>query len=409
MSWKDDLDQDFTIQTGDGKIYTVLSNKYSKTVSWNSDTFSFIGVKGQLGKKEEQLARQFPLEFYFQGPNHKETSQLFENSLNSKEPCLIKHPLYGNIVCHIFTITFSNSDTELNITKITCAAIETIVAGGLIESSPYQAIQLSQNNLIAFAAPEISGLSVTAVDGIEIRQNMEASKIDGLKIIKVPDQAKEYTNVFNEAVSLVNVITASPVIAMAATCNFIKMPGNFLTIVDDRLTFLTNQFDRFIDTVLGRVVNPASKKIFEIQAATCISTMCIAAITPIGREYTTTKSVLNIANRISQNYNRFLEVLDGLQVSSGGPNEYYIYSSEIISNLNECVNTTLSNLILIALNGKQERFVYTTEDSNVILLAHKYYGGDINDENLQYFLDTNNFTYQQMIGIKKGTKIVYYN
>ena len=32
MSWKDDLDQDFTIQTGDGKIYTVLSNKYSKIV-----------------------------------------------------------------------------------------------------------------------------------------------------------------------------------------------------------------------------------------------------------------------------------------------------------------------------------------------------------------------------------------
>ena len=102
MSWIDDINQDFTIQTGDGTVYKVYANKYSQTVAWNHDIFSFIGVKGQLGKKEQQLARRFPLEFYFQGAEHSYETKEFATSLDNKNPCIISHPLYGNITCHIF-------------------------------------------------------------------------------------------------------------------------------------------------------------------------------------------------------------------------------------------------------------------------------------------------------------------
>lgn len=408
MSWKDDIGNDFIIQTGDDVRYSVFANKYSKTVSWNNDVFSFIGVKGQLGKKEEQLARQFPLEFYFQGEDHLETSKRFENSLNNKNPCLISHPLYGNIICHIFSVTFSNSDNELNVTKITGTAIETLTEGGLLETNPVSVIYLAQKNILDNAPEEITGSIVTVGDGVQIKSNLEASKKVGLTIITIPDEANAYTNVFNEAINAVNVITATPVLAMAQVGNFISMPATFTSLVSDRLTFLEYQFEKFLATVTGFVVNPSKKRLFEIQAATCISAMCIAAITPTGSEYKRTKDVLNIANRLSNNFNNFITTLDNLQVSQGGINEYFIFSAEIFFNLSNCVQTTLSNLILIALNGTQERFVYTSEDSNAIILAHKYYGGDNDDVNLQYFIDTNNLTYQQMMLIKKGTKIVYY-
>lgn len=408
MSWKDDIGKDFIIQTGDNVSYTVFANKYSKTVAWNHDVFSFIGIKGQLGKKEEQLARQFPLEFYFQGEDHLEESKRFEDSLNNKIPCLVFHPLYGNILCHIFSVTFSNSENELNVTKITGTAIETLTEGGLLETSPVSVILLAQSNILDTAPEEIVGMPIVVADGVQIKQNLEASKQTGLTIITIPDEASNYTNVFNEAITAVNVITASPILAMGAACNFISMPANFTALVKDRLTFLEYQYEKFLATVTGYVVNPTKKRLFEIQSATCIGAMCVAAITPMGTEYKTAKDVLKTAKRLSDNFNNFITTLDSLQVSQGGISEYYIFSAELFFNLSNCVYTTLSNLILIALNGKQERFVYTTEDTNAIILTQKYYGMDNEDVNLQYFCDTNNLTYQQMIFIKKDTKIVYY-
>lgn len=408
MSWKDDIGKDFIIQTGDNVKYTVFANKYSKSVSWNHDIFSFIGIKGQLGKKEEQLARQFPLEFYFQGEDHLEESKRFEASLNNKNPCLVSHPLYGNIVCHIFSATFSNSETELNVTKITGTAIETLTEGGLLETNPVTAIQLAQSQILTTGPGEITGMPITIADGVQIKQNLDASKKSGLKIITIPSEANLYTNVFNEAITAVNVITATPIIAMAQVGNFISMPANFTALVKDRLTFLEYQFGKFLSTVTGQFVNPTKKRLFEIQSATCVSAMCIAAINPFGQEYKTAKDVLGIANRIANNFNNFITTLDSLQVPNGGINQYYVFSADIYFYLSYCVHLTLSNLILIALSGKQERFVYTTEDTNAIILTHKYYGWDNDDINLQYFCDTNNLTYQQMILIKKGTKIVYY-
>jgi len=408
MSWKDDIGKDFIIQTGDNVSYTVFANKYSKQLSWNHDVFSFIGIKGQLGKKEEQLARQFPLEFYFQGEDHLEESKRFENSLNNKNPCLVSHPLYGNILCHLFSLTFSNNENELNVTKITGTAIETLTEGGLLETNPVTAILLSQRSILDTGPAEIVDMPIVIADGVQIKDNMDAIKQTGLTIVTIPDEANQYTNVFNEAITAVNVITATPIIAMAQLCNFISMPANFTALVKDRLTFLEYQYEKFLATVTGYVVNPTKKKLFEIQAATCISAMCVAAITPIGTEYKTAKDVLNVANRLADNFNNFITTLDGLQVSQGGINEYYIFSADLYLQLSYCVQLTLSNLILIALSGKQERFVYTTEDSNAIILSHKYYGADLDDVNLHYFCDTNNFTYHQLILIKKGTKIVYY-
>src|ERR1019366_6892796 len=128
------------------------------------------------------------------------------------------------------------------------------------------------------------------------------------------------------------------------------------------------------------------KTLFEIQSSATISAMCLTAITPIGNEYNTTKDVLNIIKRLQTNFNLLITTLDSIQISNGGVKEYYVYSPDVYSALSDCVNLTLSKLIAIALNGKQERFVYTTEDGNAILLSHKYYGGDNNDNNLQYFI-----------------------
>ncbi len=45
---------------------------------------------------------------------------------------------------------------------------------------------------------------------------------------------------------------------------------------------------------------------------------------------------------------------------------------------------------------------------NVILLSHKFYGSDENDDNLQKFIDTNNIGLNELLNISKGRKVIYY-
>jgi hypothetical protein len=303
------------------------------------------------------------------------------------------------------SITFD--DTDRNVTKINCTAIETILITGLVNPDPISNITLALIQINTVAPTETINVSVR--NGDEIKETMSAAKEDGLKIITIQDEATEYVNAFNSAIGAVNVITATPIIAMAQVCNFVSMPARFTSLVQDRLKFLESQFQRFLATIIGYTVNPAKKKLFEIQSASGVAAMCVAAVTPIGFEYRTAKSVFDVMNRIANSYNTTISTLDGLSVSEGGEDEYYVPSATISSLLTNCVNTTLANLLLIAINGKQERFVYTSEDTNAIILAHRYYGTSENDVNLDYFIETNNFRYDQLIGIKKGTRIVYYN
>lgn len=409
MSWQTDVKQDFTITTGDGRVYIVFWNKASKVLGWHHETFSFIRVRGQLIKKEEALARQFPMDFYFQGENHLETSREFEDSLNDKNPVTINHPIYRNIVAQIVSITFDDSD--LNATKITCVAIETINYVGRISSDPFLEIQSKEAILFIAAPAEIAGVGPIKTEyKNEIKNNLTSIKNKGLKIVTLDDEVKQYTNAFNQAINFVNVLTETPIQAMAAVTTFITMPARFTALVSDRLNFLVSQFKSFLQVLKsgGGLKSPVQKKLFEIQCATCISSMCIAAVTPVGNEYTTSASALKVARVIDDNYTEFLTALDDAEISQGGVNTYYTYSPDIMFILADCVNITISNIILIALNGKQERFINVDEDTNVFKLTHKYYGMSDDDSTIDYFCTTNNLTYHQMIQIKKGTKIVYY-
>lgn len=72
------------------------------------------------------------------------------------------------------------------------------------------------------------------------------------------------------------------------------------------------------------------------------------------------------------------------------------------------VNFTVSNLMQIAIGGKQERTSRLMEDTNWIELTHKYYGLDPQDENIVALISQNEGGIKNMLGLSIGDRFTYY-
>jgi hypothetical protein len=137
--------------------------------------------------------------------------------------------------------------------------------------------------------------------------------------------------------------------------------------------------------------------------------MAFAASSPLtDSDYGTRSDVLRVIEKILNAHNRFITALDTLQSVNGGDVDSYIPDYEAIQSIVLIVRYTISNLFTIALSSKQERTVIIEEDSNVMLLTHRFYGLNENDENLNMFMRTNNISLNQLLKIRKGTPIIYY-
>lgn len=406
MSWQDRIEKLMTITTGDGQDWEVIWKNPRKAIEWNGAEFPFIGVAGVYARKRKLLGRKFPLEFFFQGEDHLQTAKLFERAADDPRPWVVQHPYYDTIICQVFSLEID--DTSLNVTRVTGTAIETITEDGTrFVKDPVDAVQLKQASLQLSLENELT-TEPTIQDVNTLQQNLSNYHDEGAKIISLPEEAEEYINAFNEAASYVNVITASPILAMRAMVSFLTLPARFTADVKNRIEVMLQQFE-ILRRTLSSVVKVPSKQLYESQGAALISSLCAAAVTPLSGNYNNATSAVTIAEQILEAHQQFLEDLDELQSPNGGSPLYFVPGFEVMNQLNEVVNLTVSALVGIALNGRMERTVTLQYDSNLILVTHRFYGLDGQDANLEEMIENNGFTYKDIaLGLKKGTKIVYY-
>lgn len=407
MSWIDRYTQDLRITTGDGKEYNVFTlPSFTKDWEYHGTDFSFVNVEGELIKKRKLKSRVFPLEFYFIGENCVEDANLFELSTRDPRPWIIEHPYYDTILAQVMRA--KQDDSELNVSKITCEAKQTIADDGTsLVSNPIDVIQLKKVELDTLLSEE-PNLTPSIQEIETLATTTEQNYNEGVKIITLPEQADEYFNAFNTAISTINNIAASPILAMQALTNLISLPSQFEANVQDRIRVFKDQFDNLRRTLLGSLSVPA-KKLYQIQGQSTIASMCIAAINPLTGNYTNASVALQISETIKSNADRFRADLDSLQSSNGGSPESFVPSFNSMKAFNDIVSITTSSLFEIALAGRKELSYVLTEDSNVVLLTHRFYKLDPNDNNITEFCDNNSIRYRERaLGLPKGKTVVYY-
>lgn len=411
MSWIDRIENDLVIITGDGKKYKPSWINAKKEKEYNIAEFNFPEIKGGLVKRSMPKARRFGLEIYFQGADHIEQADDFDASADDVRAWTLQHPYYGQVT--VQPTGLSQDNVDYNTSRILCTVIETIV-----EVNPKTTLdpldQIKVKKEVLDGSFEEALTQTPTVNDINTLTTVTNKNYNlSVPIIELDDEFEGYYNAFNQAASAINTATASPLLAMRAIIAVITYPSKFTASVKTRLNLLANQFQNLKNTVAGILntnQNVSSKEFYQNQAGTVISSMCLAAATPLPGNYTNSAAALEIIDMIIDNYNSFIEDLDTLQTVNGGQPLSFIPNSEPLIQLNNLVNLTVSSLLGIALSSRKERTLFVEKDTNIYLLTHRLYGLDEADKNMEELMENNSdvFGLNEMFLIKKGTKIVYY-
>jgi hypothetical protein len=406
MSWIDAAENRIVIVCGDGQRFEPLWKPSSKGIEFNVTEFQFSNVEGTLVRRKEMQGRRFPLELYFQGEDHLEQAEAFETSAKDKRAWNILHPYYGSIFVQPISIQFGNS--SFNVTQLILEVVETI-----LEDAPRTTVdrvtdirdraQIVNSNLESNFSNQIAVDSAAATQGVQYNDAvfMAASG-------DIPNQtdSDNYFNAYKFANSQLISQTNTPLQKIRAINSFIQAPFLFEQTVISRIGVFEQQISQ-LNSSVSTLTNPNGKRIYQTYLSSLLVGLGLASINPLPNDYTTRSQVIEVIERILAQYNTFILNLDSLQTLTGSTPTSFIPDANILETLSGFIKFTTANLLLIASNARQEVTHILEDDSNAILLTHRFYGLDANDENLQLFIETNNIGSKELFKLEKGRLITY--
>jgi hypothetical protein len=404
MSWQDKLQNiQFSIKTGDGKEWFPLFKTGEKSKEFNTSIYDFIDVPKSLVERKQPKSSKYPLTFWFDGENHVETAEEFENSANDKRYWIITHPYYGTIKGQPISIT--RNDVNLNITEISIDFWESIVFDFPKSNLSVQDNTLTKKDAVLDnCAVSYSGRKVQATE--DIQKNKDATLLIAKSFEKIQgdDTFSEYQNALSKALKANDKLLSDSFDAILKTQVLIDSPSDYERTVKEKISAYKSVF-----TSLNTILNTVADKLFyESMGASTMACYCNAAVNyEFGVDYVTALEVESVASDLIQIYDSYLQLLDSVSTSNYVVEVGYQPNPIVQTQLNDLILYTLSNLYNVAFESQQERIVYVEKDTNIVLLTHRYLGL-ASDENIETFRKINDIKLKELFKIKKDRKIKYY-
>jgi len=364
--------------------YNMHYKTATKELEFNADGFDFVGVEGTYVARENAKGMRYPIEIYFEGENHIEKAKEFEESSKVKNNWLIGHPIFGEITCQPLSLNFDS--TAVNITKITGVVWETI-------EIKYPDVKDNYENQILTRAGKLSAsyflISLDTLDASVQKDAFSLTDLINNEFTRLPatqEQIVELKNKIREVDIFIEEILSYPERFIASLYSLFQ----FAVEVEDNVVL---KFKRLIAIFRG-FKNVGNDNLFEPVSSMI---MTVASELAVSSDYDTRTDVNAVADIID-------EIYDDIQ-------EYYeendiIPNYELLIDIDFMRSVSIGNLYEIAMNAQQERTMILNEDSNPILLAHRFYR--FSDENLDKFIRDNNIGLKETFSIKKGRLIVWY-
>lgn len=405
MSWKDNNTLELSISCGDGKVYTPDYLNARLLTPFNISEFDFEGIPGSLIVKGQPKARRYSVEFIFQGEDHLTVSAAFRDSADKPGEWTVNHPKYGQLIMQPLDLEYDN--TVENITRITGVLLETISNKKLrpeVDAPQKVAdqFQVTKQQLADNIGDEVPTFRVNDIQQLRANVNGFYERISAT-IGNAVDYT-QFTNTYNDLNQLINNSIFNSVELVGQAQEILAFPALFVDTAVNRVQILFDQLIYLFTVTQGSA--RSLKKIYENNAATVVGAMCLASIT--NYSYGNRKEVMGVIQNLIDGYNNYLANLDAIQTLTGAELTSYIPDATNMIELANLVNFTVSTLLDIASNSKQERSYILPENSNMILEAWKLYGLKDDDSTLDLFMNSNELTVDELLLLKKGKRVIYY-
>ncbi len=406
MTWIDKLENSvFSITTGDGRVYTPLLRISETTKEFNASTFEFINKEGSFVDRRKVKARQFPLTFYFQGPENINQSEAFDKSANDSRAWVIVHPFYGNIQGQ--PISISRNDSSFNSTEFNVDFWETIsdslpkIVSNLPDIIKTRQVEFKVLSPIDYASKvTLKPSDISTVKSIN--EQLNATIANALDAVSYSD----FQLIKNTAATKIDNMITSPVEAMQSIMDVIDMPENINTSTFLRISLVQAVYADV--TAILKKFNSNNKAFYEAAAGASVVALANIVANPNDGDITTRNDLMVISDALATLYADYQMTIDSAYVVESESINKFSASVQTQNLIREIVVQTIAGISTQAVNAKQERVVVLEKDSNLILLCHQYMGLDKADENLNKFRKINNIKNKKLFSVKKGTAIKYY-
>lgn len=406
MSWLSRVSTGMRITTGDGNVYKPKWKNASRAKEYNTSEFDFPDVPGTLVYRTTPRAYRYNLEFYFSGENHLEDATAFLISADDPRPWKISHPKYGSLTVHPLQI--AQDDGDDNVSKFTVPCLETILdIKPVFSLDPVSAIislKLKVNSTMSGSiVANVKKFSVANVN--TMKRDINTFYTTGKLLKMLQEQAQAYFNAYHTASNLLNSALIAPLAAVNAMQDVLNYPATFSESVRNRVLMFVSQLEVLGATVSG-LTSKSEKNLYEHNGGMLMSSMAHATV--LNFNYNSRMEVLDVMDFLSQAYQDYLNNIDALQDDNESDDTKYVPTIDSQIQLAQLISYTISNLLNIAVNAKTERIIELNADSNVILLAHRFYGLKVDDSTIMDFINQNNIGGNELLQIPKGRRISYF-
>ncbi len=400
MSWEDNLKVPFRITTGDGQIFDVKWRGAEKEREFNTSQFEFINVYGSLVDRKKPQGAKINLIFAFDGADNILQSDKFETACEDPRQWEVQHPIYG--VLKGQPLSIKRDDTSLNITEITVAFIESISPDYPFADFSVKNNTMDKHEKAKYAFSKVAEIDYDVADISKQKDIIDYVWID-LGTIQDDNTYADFQNAFNSALKAVDNLLAKPLNAIQTVQNFLDLPSTYERAIQGRVAAYENIYWRLKDSI----ETYSDKKYYESMAGTVLSLISVVLVTPFGGDYILVSDVANLLQKLDNLYSDYKATLDEISVDIYDVNNAYSPDAEAQTILNDLIVYTLANVYAFSFGAKREYIFYLKEDSNVILLTHKYFGIDDDNENIDTFVKLNNIKFNELFVLKKGRELKY--
>lgn len=411
MSWIERINEEITIETGDGSIWSPTWMNAAFEVEYNISVFNFRNVAGSLVTREQPMGRKFSFEIYFQGESNLDISEQFRIAAADKRFWRIQHPFYDEILVHPRSLRFENRD--YNVTKISGLLLETIVSlndsseVSTVNSINAQKVELDAVSSKSFGdqSKEIQAAEISLMDA-----NLVAIESSAEGLIESTEDAATFRNKVNDARNELNNILVDATQSIQKVQEVINYPFLVVSSVRSSVKNLAEQFRILIESVGNLTDLSRNNRVYvETMGSAMVSGAAAATVSQLENSpYESREEVDLVTLDVITLYNDYVDVLDGMQTDIQSDVDSYAPDVDVVRSVQDVVFFSISKLAAVALDSAQEFTVVNDADSNPVNLTHEFYGLDNEDENLDKFIRTNNIGLNELLLIKKDRELVYY-
>lgn len=409
MSWIDQLaNVELEIQTGDGKRWTPLWKEAKRSKVYNTAAYDFIRVSGTFVYRGLPQGNQYDIVVIFQGDSHLITAEQFSKSADDPRFWTLTHPFWGEI--RVQPMTIEEDKTALNSTIFRIKIWETI-------STKYPIQKQLSNDKVAEMQANINELVAKSFDSqipvidTSLRNTLinSVKSIDSIasKSIKTDSEFAQFKNKVAKAQRLITDTIQKPIDVMRSIVDVINYPVYVVGSVKDRIN-VAKELAIKLEAILLKKRTKTTLIVYECAGSSLVSAIANAAMTPNLKDYQLRSDVVFAMDSVRAGYENYLTILDESLSERSDEADGFTPDDDTAKELNDAVMESLANIYDYSFGAKQERAILLEEDSNPIILTHRFYGLDNEDENLTFFINSNSLSLNEIFQIKKGRRILYY-